>query len=103
MCKSVDGYNIGAEQKCHRCSFLTFAWFNEIECEMGGIERETAVIFVLTHSMRDLTLLSTRAVHYQSRAVSVSVVSVFSDASQRIYVPQRVGKANWIGTHAHKL
>ena len=24
-CENVDGYNIGAEQKCHRHSFLTFA------------------------------------------------------------------------------
>ena len=61
-CKSVDGCNIGAEQKRHCHSFLTFVARcgpRIIEHEMGGIEREIMVILALTHSMQDLMILST--------------------------------------------
>ena len=60
-CKSVDGCNIGAEQK-HHPSFIShlhgWVWSNDIEREMCGIECETAVILVLTHGMLHLTVLA---------------------------------------------
>ena len=43
------------------------AWSNEIKRKMGGIERETMVILALTHSTRDLMLLSTRVL--QSKCI----------------------------------
>ena len=60
-CESVDSCNVGAEQKSHRRSFSRSQprpWSND-EREMSGIERETTVILVLTHSMQDFTVLST--------------------------------------------
>ena len=39
-------------------------WSDDTEREMGGIEREIAVILALTHSMRDLTILSTWEVQW---------------------------------------
>ena len=39
-----------------------WVWSDDIEHEQGRIERETAVILAFTHSMRDLTVLSTRDV-----------------------------------------
>ena len=34
--------------------------FNDVECEINGIEQETAVILAFTHGMQYLTAVSTR-------------------------------------------
>ena len=53
-CESVFGYNAGAKQKRHRRSFANGRGPTRLSAKLGGIEREIAVIFALTHSTRDL-------------------------------------------------
>ena len=51
-------------QSINTISFIShlhsWEWPSDIEHEIGGIECETTVIIVFTHSTHDLTILSTR-------------------------------------------